>query len=216
MSFEIKTNAPEIAATIRALAGDQIPFAIAYGVTRTAWNAVDAQREGMEDRFTIRRKWVLRGVRVTKRAEKSDGEAHVAILPDRGFLVRFEDGGTVQPEKASRFAVPQEAKRTGTGVLRKNQRPRSFNFKKWGSGPVADVYRGDRRAFLIRKKDGTGGIYQRYGRSGRTRVRQLFSFTPDAQLEALLQFEPTAREVVAERLAPNIDEGLDRALGVGR
>lgn len=214
--FMIQTNAPEIAGIIRALAADQIPFAIAYGVTQTARGIVYAQREGMEDRFTIRRQWILRGVRMTKRAEKSDGEAHVAINKDRHFLFRFEDGGTVTPESASRFSVPKDARRTGTGVIQKRQRPKSFNFEKWGSGPNATVYRGERRTFMIRRPDGTGALMRRRGPKGRTYLETLFTFTPEAKLDALLQFYPTAELVFEETMAPNIQAGLDVALRTAR
>ena len=64
----------------------------------------------MRKRFTIRRAYVLQGVKFSKFSTKRDLEAIVEIDPTREFLFKFEEGGTVRP-RGTRLAVPDEVRR---------------------------------------------------------------------------------------------------------
>lgn len=216
MELKITTNAPEVSRFMRTVFADQMPFAISLALNDTAFGIRKEQVEGMSTRFRIRRQWVLGGVRVTKRATKQDLEAHVAILPDRRFLFRFEEGGEVTPEKASRFAVPDEAKRTGAGIVSKGERPRAFDFEEAGRGPVAVTFRGKKRTFMIKRHDGSGAIFQRLGRADSGKLRTLFTFTRTADLPASLQFDLTAENVFNSTYQANFAAAWDRAIRSAR
>ena len=151
-------------------------------------------------------------------------EAIVEIDPTREFLFKFEEGGTVRP-RGTRLAVPDEVRRGKTGVVSRVMRPRRLEFERWGSGPRAEVHRGKKRTFMIRRADGTGAIFQRLGRRGRKRIpgqrrpgklRMLFSFTPQAHIEPSLEFELTAQTVFTSTFASNFEASFDRAVRTAR
>lgn len=217
--FEITvdTNAVQISDFMRSLFADQVPFAVSTAINRTARDFQDAQRDLMRDRFTIRRPWVLQGVKINRGdfATKTKLEARVHIDPARDFLVKFEEGDTKRP-RGSRIAVPKEARRTKTGVVSRSQRPRALRFVQHGEGARAVVYRGEKRTFMILRPGGRGEIFQRFGRRGRGALRLLFSFTPEAETPEALDFEDTARRVVATRFGAHFSTAFDSAAASAR
>ena len=241
MRIDVDTNAAEVVRSLRFLFRDQVPFATSLAINHTAKGIQAVQRDGMRRRFTIRRPYVLQGVKVSKFSTKRDLEAIVEIDPSRGFLFKFEEGGTTRP-RGTRFAVPDEVRRGKTGVVSRVMRPRQLKFKFHGSGPKAEVYKGEKRTFMIRKRDGSGAIFQRFGRRiGRTagrrkllaglsptarqdvirrasieNARMLFSFTPKAQIEPSLEFEVTAQTVFEQSFESNFEASFDRAVRTAR
>lgn len=215
MRINVRTNAAEVSRSMRFLFRSQFPFATSLAINETAKDFQAEQRAGMEERFTIRRPFVLRGVRISKFSTKRDLSAHVEIDPSRSFLFKFEEGGLTRP-RGTRFAIPDEVRRTKAGVVSRVLRPRALSFRRWGSGPKAEVFRGERRTFMIRTRGGRGVIAQRIGRRGRSRVRLLFTFSPTARIEPTLEFEETARTVVQDRFAQNFGAAFDRAVRTAR
>lgn len=219
--LRVDTNASDVALFFRRFFQDQMAFATSLALNQTAKGIQQEQRAGLEERFKVRRAYVLQGVKVSKFSTKTDLEAIVEIDPTRRFLFKFEDGGTTRPRGRS-FAIPADDIRRGTtGVIRKNQRPRSFNFKLAGRGPKAVVFKGDRRTFLIRRNDGSGAIFQR-GRGFNPRkgveqdLRHLFSFSPKVEVDDRLEFELTASTIFEELFNRNFDAAFDRALRTAR
>lgn len=215
ITLKIDTNAAEVAKSLLFLFRDQIPFATSFAINHTAKGIQAEQREGMKKRFTIRRAYVLQGVKVSKFSTKRDLEAHIQIDPKRDFLFKFEEGGITRP-RGTRFAVPDEVRRGKTGVVSKVMRPRSLEFKFHGLGPKAEVFRGKRRTFMIRRPDGTGAIFQRIGRRTSTKLRMLFSFTSKAEIEPSLEFELTAQIVFQETFTKNFEPAFDKAVRTAR
>lgn len=197
---------------------DQIPFATSKAINATAVEFQQTQRRGMRDRFTIRRPWVLQGVKISRGdfARKDRLQARIHIDQKREFLVIHEPGGIKEPRGAL-FAVPDAARRTKAGVVSKTIRPRALSFERWGRGRVATVYRGDKRTFMVVPHGRLrGGIYQRRGKGKRGRVRQLFSFTPAARIEPRLEFEETAVRVVGSTFKAIYAREFERAIQSAR
>ena len=215
MRIDVDTNAAEVARSLRFLFREQVPFATSLAINNTAKGIQAEQREGMKSRFTIRRAYVLQGVKISKFSTKRDLEAIVEIDPTRDFLFKFEEGGTVRP-RGTRLAVPDEVRRGKTGVVSRVMRPRRLEFERWGSGPKAEVHRGKRRTFMIRRPGGTGGIFQRVGRRKSTKLRMLFSFTPQAEVDPTLEFELTAQTVFESTFESNFVASFDRAVRTAR
>ena len=223
--ISVSVNTSEVSRFMRTVFRDQVPFATSLAINQTTKGIQAEQRKGMRERFTIRRAYVLQGVKVRQFSTKRNLEAIVEISPTRKFLFKFEEGGTVRPRGTS-FAVPGGVRRTKTGVVTRAQRPKALGLTLHGKGPLAEVFRGKRRTFLIRRPDGTGAIFQRLGRRGgkraprgkrrEGRLRLLFSFTPKAEIEPTLDFVLTARTVMRENFARNFEAAFDRAVRSAR
>lgn len=226
----------------------QFPYALSLAINDTAEQFQEVERRHLLDVFQARRpKWVRDNVKIRRGdfAHPKRGLRAIVRMEAPGksadrtdVLAKFEDGGTKTPRDGSRLAVPAEAKRTPRGIIGKRGRPKSFDFTPMGgkTRSARHVYQGNRRTWMLRNPDGTGGIYQRTGkratkkRRGEGRrlasdihsrksrdlnLRTLFRFTPDASIDRRLDFEETARRVVRARFSDNFEKALEKALKGG-
>lgn len=216
INVDVTTNAQELAGAMGRIMDDQLPFATSVALNRTAYEVRDAQRARLEERFTIRRRWVSWGIAVPERASKDRLSATIHVDPSRQFLIRHEEGGTFRPARSSRFSIPADAATTGTGLVRRSERPRAQGFRKVSEGPGVEVFQGQRRTFMIRRADGTGGVFRRRGRGRASEVRTLFRLRPRIDLEGQLGFHDTAERVYGEVFEKKFDEAWDRALRTAR
>lgn len=116
LSISVSHTLDKLTATLDALATDQLPYASAVAVTRTAWDAQKAIVAEMPSRFTLRRDWILKGVMVIP-ATKNNLRA---VVYDRDkFMVKQETGGVqVNLNGRKYLAVPMpDAKRMGQGII---------------------------------------------------------------------------------------------------
>jgi len=213
LNVQVETNAPEVADWFRRLYSDQIPFATSRAINATAISFQEKQRQGIRERFTIRRQWVLRGVKINREdfARKDRLEARVHIDSARDFLIKFEKGGRKRPE-GSRLAIPAEVRRTKAGVVSRTLRPRALDFKPTGDGR----YAGQKKTFMLRRPGGRGVIFQFFGRRGNRQTRTLFTFAPSAKIEPILKFEETATATIKREFEGHFSREFDRAVRTAR
>jgi hypothetical protein len=236
--INVSVDTSALKGRLRDIANKQIPFAKANAINEVAKLVQAEERTHIAKVFNVRRKqWVDMSVKITHFAKKQPGRtyAEVAIAPPgpRGkadILAKFEEGGIKTPRGKS-IAIPDSVKRSKADIVTKGNRPKAFNFKLIGKGPKAEVFKGDRRTFLIRRADGTGAIYQRYGgkrtrdrdhASGRfsvsssrakdSNVRVLFTLTKDARIDKRLKFKAIAHKVIATRWGQEFKKAWDNAI----
>lgn len=234
VTFELDPREVEaISGFVRGVYSDQLPFATATAINRTALAIQRKQRDHMRGAFEIRNEMFLRhGVRLKPFAKKRDGldgmHATIAISSPGGggradMWTQHEDGGTKRPRGKS-LAIPGEVKRTARGAVRKSNRPRrlidrlqmkpvgrSRVFARKGTG----VWVGKRGTFMIRRSGGTGGIFQRTG-PGRGDYRTLYTFSPTAELRPKLGFMDGAVAVYRAEYAKQFEAAFDRAIRTAR
>lgn len=221
-------TATELSRSLQATMRKQIPYATALAVNATAESVQRAQRAGQRERFTIRREqWADRSVKI-RRGEFATKRNPVAIIrieapgadPGRSqILTQHEDGGEKKPRGQS-LAVPKEARANVRVIIRKNQRPRAFEFGPGRRGPRATVYQGERRTFMIRLHNRSGWILRRVAKQ---RIRKLFdgtkllyTLTPKAKLKPRLAFIRTAERTARKEIGPNMDRALAKAMATAR
>ena len=250
INLSVQHNIKDVIRRLERVQRDQIPFATSLAINNTAKLIQAEERAALLRRFQVRRRqWVERNVKIIRFSNKRDVPIHAIVGieapgdPSRSdILGKFEKGGTKRPKDGKRLAVPDEVRRGKMAVVPKSRRPKAFDFKRHGSGPGVEVYRGESRTFMIRRSDGTGGIYQRTGRQGRKRkdgtrgkgagrrlasdigtrkvrdmnVRTLYRFTPQAKIDSRLRFEETARGTIQAQFARTFEEAFQRAIDAGR
>ncbi|HEX6925696.1 MAG TPA: hypothetical protein VF167_09700 [Longimicrobiaceae bacterium] len=227
MEITVSTNATEVSQFLRDLYADQVPFATSRALNAAALAFQTKQRGEMSGRFTVRRKqWVDRSIKMrrTDFATKRSLEAFVRVEtpgdPSRSdILAQHEDGGTKRPKDGGHLAIPQDVRRTGAGVIRKDQRPKAFGFRPHGSS--GRVFVGDKRTVLIYTGGGGGVILQRQGRRGkgsskRGGLRLLYRFTSKADLDERLRFVETAHETAPAAFARAFPEEFAKAVRSAR
>jgi hypothetical protein len=234
MRITVSSNAEEVSATLRVLFADQLPFATAQALNRTANDVQKAQQSGMGDRFTLRRKtWVERSIKRGKDdwASKKKMEAAVRVeaygdASRSDVLAQHEKGGVKKPKRGRSLAIPDQIRKNPKKVVPDKERPKAFDFRQTGTNMY--VSQKDPRVFMWQTSDGKGGIYKR-GRTKAARRRRmasdvgtrntrdanvttLYRFTPNAKLKKKFQFEETARGTVQFRYNANFEREYRKAI----
>jgi len=187
--------------TTRLLFSDQIPFAMSRAINDVGGDAQKRQQSHMRDIFQVRRaRFVISGVKRKPRANyRRQAVPHTIIRFDppggrsrADIITKFQSNTRKAARDGGRIAIPTDAVRTGRGSIRKGRRPRDFGFELVGVSSRAAVYRGKSGTFMIKKSDGTGGIYKR-GRKKSQKRRRLASDTVtrnvrDVNVQTLYRF----------------------------
>lgn len=165
---------------------DQVPFATAVALTRTASGARDAMRRRLGRVFTVRSRRVLSGEQSTK-ARKRDfprQRAEVGHLDE--YIARHEEGGIQAARGPHRWTVPtRRVKRGASGRIRKTLRPPHLIRKRKGFIP-----RGQRSAVFVPK-----------GPKRRRRLQVFYLLRQRIRLDPVLGHHRTVRRY-AERHFP--------------
>ena len=134
--IEIDHNGPQVQRWLTELERKQIPFATAVALTRTARDVVEEEMKQLPQRFTIRKKSMIRRAIKSIRAEKRDWpmpSATVYVPEAFKFLADHEGGATRKGMAGHRVAVPTRlVKRTASGRVRKAQKPGAIRRRKTG------------------------------------------------------------------------------------
>jgi len=217
---------------------DQVPFATALALNRTADAVQSAIRSGITERFTIRRPWVLQGVKIERRdrATKLIPQVTIGIDAQRGFLSKFEAGGEKRPAQGGRsLALPSAGVRPVISVIvPKAKRPRAFHFvrRETQSGSSFEIFEGAQHTFMIRTPDGHGYVFQRLSTHGRRRrgaprrllglhggdpnVQLLYVLEPEAKIAPTLEFVSTAERIVTEQFTSIFNDAWQQAVATAR
>jgi hypothetical protein len=246
LALDVQVDTKTAASWLYRMHRDQIPFAAMQAINETALAVQRAEREELDESFTLRRRdWAHRNVKIRREdfAKKDKLQAIVRMeAPGRGdrsdILAKFEHPGKKRAKDGGRLAIPDDTPTAVVTVFRRRKRPRSFQFVHHGG----DVWTGKDRTFMVRRPDGTGGIYQRTGKRGRRRksgrrvggdgrrlasdvetrrtrdlnVRTLYRFTPEAKIEKRLHFEATARQVIITNWDRSFQKAFRRAIQTAR
>lgn len=234
LSIELQ-GGDAVAGWIRTIYRDQLPFVEMRAVNATAFDVRDAQRAHIQSAFTVRRPWVAKAPQIPRggKATKQKPEARVELADNRGFLAKFERGGTLMASDsiAHPFAIPTDQLRpVKTAVV-----PRRFLPKNLRLQPRKDVlgtlrarqvrtkrgviqWKGKRRTFILDPRfhnTETWGVFQRTGPK-RNQIRLLWAYRQKITIPPLLHFVDTAQRVVPEVWDRNFTKWFDRAIKSAR
>lgn len=177
------TADPKKLVTIMGAAESQLPFATAKALNECAVIFQNDLRKVMQEDFTIRRPWVLQGVKIDRQDFATKQNLGVRIHIDeagayggRGFLKKFELGGFRAPGAGKRALVMpftgSAAKRNANSIVPDKLRPKNLQLHKVGSRGGATILEGDQNTFMIQRADGSGVILQRKGSKAALKKRR--------------------------------------------
>lgn len=209
IGFRFRSNLHELGPWLRMLATEQVPYASAVALTRTAQDAQGDVRVGLRRHFTIRSSFTEGGIRIVP-ASKRDWPRMASIVGTRDeWLAQHEDGGTKKPAKgASNVAIPTRAsvrRRNAGGRLPRTAKPRALLDRKdtfvdpHAPGGLGKALR--QRVKGPRKK----------GRTGADTIA-LFLFRPQAHLEKRLGMRDTVEATVQRVYATRFREAFESAI----
>ncbi len=234
MRIRVTSNVLEVSGWVRDLLQDQLPFAVKNAVRATALDFQDHQRRHQRNVFTVRSGTFLdRGVKIRDWPTKADPTAIIRVEPPGGpervgMISDHEESGIRPPGPGhTRRSVPDAARPSRQQMVNRALRPKKLGLKpvgpargSWARRGGAQVFRGNRRTFMIQRADGGGVILQRVG-PGRfgdfSGTRVLFRLVQGGvRLPGQLAFHRNA-ELVVDRVWPSrMAEAWDYALRTAR
>jgi hypothetical protein len=197
--LSVQTDLLKAMAKLRTLTEvNQFNFATAKALTQTAAEVQTEVKKNMPTRFTLRRTWVVQGIRMEK-ATKAKLEA--SVFSRDKFMGRQEFGGTKNPLR--RFiAIPTSAvKRTKTDMVRKSDRPSSL-------GDKAEVVTIKGNKFLALKKGRKG--------ASKNKLRLLYLLVPRANVKERLGLNKDGQRIARQKFMVNLQKALADAVRTAR
>lgn len=196
----ISSNARQIA-RVHKKVRKQIPFALSKALNASALKAGADVRKGLSSRFTIRNKYVERGIRVGKFATKRKLVAEVGSTDP--FMVTHETGGARLKKPGNTFyAIPTAAiRKGGKGRVTPSKFPARL-LKRKGS-------------FLTRAKSGAPMVAQRKGKK-RYPISIWWIFVRKAHIRKRLGFEAQVDVSVQKNFDKSFAKAFEAALRTAR
>lgn len=209
MQFSVQTD---IDRAIKQLASiteaQQLRFAVAAALTDTAKDGQAEVRRNMRRRFTIRRQWVINGIRI-RPASKRDLESWVYSIDP--FMGRQEHGGEKKPAQDTHLAIPYQARKNPQAIIRQADLPQHLGKKE-----IEIVNRkGGKRT--IKGKGGeafkfeTGGITYLVRRRG-AKLEFLYALKTEAKIEPRLGLADDVRMIARTRFTRHLQRRMEIAM----
>lgn len=182
LAVTVGTTAEALAASLGEFARDQLPFATALALTRTAWDATKAAQKHLPTVFTTRGDRLARTFRAG-RAQKSDWpNISVPVGTLAEAMVLHETGGVKRARSQDGIGIPTRLIRPSKGTkITKAKRPKRL-LQKPG----------------VRKADET---IRRSKTSGRDRREIFYLLRPSVRIKKRLGFQGVVSEAF-ERAYP--------------
>lgn len=156
----------------------QVPYALSRTINKMLLNIQQSQREAHQRVFTVRRATFLnRLVKINSGdwATKAKLLGRVGYQGERAdLLAKFEEGGPKRTLSGAKPWVPSAARRNKADVITRANRPKGLGLKPFLVGVQSgfSIYKGDKRTFMIRARDGSGVVLQRYGNRPRGKKKR--------------------------------------------
>ena len=203
------TNVQELATALGAIASDQLPYATALALTKTAQAAQQRIRTSELHRFILRRPaWMERNIRV----EPATKAKPLAIVKDTYAPMALQESGGVKLPYKQFLAVPLEGARP---TLRALPHPLPHEVMAMGGfirGQVMylPAYQGkSRNARLGLTRHAPGRAFSR-------EIIRMYALVARATIKPAYGFEAAVMQVVQEQFAENFRAAFEQAVRTAR
>lgn len=192
---------------LEALRKDEVPFAIAKALTKTAQDIQSKIIANLPGQFTLRTGWYKPNTPYGFRIQKATKSSLTAKVYTKAPWMQLQETGGIKQTSGKRLAIPfiQKqgsrpgvvfgVKRTKRDLIMKSQKPQSLGSK----------------AFIVKGKKGDL-LATRTGRGKKSILRILYGLEPKANVKARLHMAETAEQVVAQGWRNNFEEAIAFAL----
>lgn len=213
MQVSVQSNIEAAMRQLQTIAeAKQFRFAVAKALTTTAADVQKEVRKNMPERFTLRRQWVVQGIRF----EKATKENLTATVYSKDvFMGRQETGGTKTPKFDNHLAIPMRAvRRTKSAMINPADLPANLGKAEF------TVKRGKKEA----TRRGAGGSVFKIVSGGRTflcrrrngKVELLYMLVSKAQVKKRLGLGDDGMRVARAKFSQNLQDAIEYAVRTAR
>lgn len=217
--IQIQIDTKQVQAMVGMVDTKQIQFATARALTKTAQAVQQAVRAEMPSRFTLRRQWIVQGIRITP-ATKANLTA--TIYSKDAFMERQEAGGikmgtpgggdfsstSLQQPKGKRVrpamgrvAVPTDkVRRNKSEIIRKSELPAGLG----------------ERGFVIGKPGDTQYLAKRFAKGKRAGLQILYVLKRSTRIKPRLGLRDIGIDVVRSKFAEIFSQSLSDAIATAK
>lgn len=216
--IQVSIDTEGVRRMVGAIHGRHIRFATVRALTLAARDVQASTRASMPSKFTLRRQWVVKGIRM-EAATMSTLESKVFSIDP--FMGRQEVGGTktgkpgggdfssasvpqtggkrVRPAQG-RVAVPTDkVLRSKSAIIRKSDLPARLGSK----------------AFVIQKGN-TGLLVRRFAKGKRAGLQTLYVLKQQTQVKPRLGLKEIAQKVVSRRFGAIFNKTMTEAIATAK
>lgn len=213
----VHTNGMQFRRKLTDIGTQQLPFALANTLSRTAEEAVAVNKAALPSRFIVRRNWIAKGYRVDH-ATKASLRATIRHLDP--FMLLQETGGDKTPGPAGVVAIPEGARPTPQSVTPPNLWPGRIP-RHFYVGQGANRYEFQRMSKRARLRKGTGngtphGAGHEAIRGRDPSVVLMYVLRQSVRIPPRLNLVNDTKATIADRLAINFDGFLRAAIATAK
>lgn len=208
LSLSVVTNAAAIAAQVEGMA-DQMPFATALALTRTAQEAQSSLKAHLSDHFTVRSGWVAGSIRYRPAKKGPSPVAYVGSVYEP--MADQVEGGKKEGKGGGDVAVPLWARRNKGAATKPSSWPGKLaKRKQFFVAPFSRSPFGVGRA--AQGGDQGIGVFQRIGRGkGKKHLRLWWTLRDSVEIKPRWPFGAEAAAVVRQEFADHFWAALESA-----
>lgn len=216
MRVTVQTDLGEAVASLAAITDSrQLPFILSKALNALASDVQAEVRQNIPQRFTLRRQWIVQGIRV-KPSSKTNLEAVVYSIDE--FMQRQETGQDKTPKRDQNLAIPMSgARRNPSGSIRAADLPSGLGVAR---DQTFSIQRGKRDV----KVRGAGGTAWKQTINGKTyllrrrgsKVEVMYLLQPRAQIDRRLMLREDGERVVRARAQQRLQEAVEYAMRTAR
>jgi hypothetical protein len=177
---------------------DQIPFATALALTRTAGRVSEAEVEKLRDAFTLRREWYKRGTRYGINVKAANKRTLTATVFSRApWLVQQSEGDTKDAGRHDDITIPEKSLRqTRDRLIPQAVKPGKVlaNMKKFRAFRIGDT---------IFRRNGLG-------------IRALFFLKSNVRIPKRFDFKGIGKSTVEKVYQKEFGEALAYAIATSK
>ena len=204
-------NVEAVQQEMHAIGSDQLPFAMALSITKTAQGVQGAEREQLPVRFTLRRaSWMKANIKI-KAATKSDLQA--TVTDTYGQMAMQETGGEKYPY-GQYLCVPivGGARRSISSLISDEDTPKALMESGQGFIRGNVMYRRGRHYKRARKYSKWTGPNRMEKAEARDQITPMYVLVTRATVPARYDFAQTARETVQRVWPENFRQAFLQAV----
>jgi len=196
---------------MEALRKNELPFAMAKALTKTAQDIQSKIIADLPGKFTLRTGWYKPNTPYGFRIQKATKASLTAKVYTKAPWMQLQETGGVKQVAGKRLAIPFlnrqgsnpgvvfGVKRSKRDLVMKSQKPQVLGNK----------------AFVLKGKKGDL-LATRTGKGKRSILRILYGLEPKANIKARLHMAETADRVVAQGWRRNFEEAIAYALNTSK
>jgi hypothetical protein len=198
----IKTSVDiDLALRVTAQAIRKIPYATNNALTAVAKECVEAGRNEIRSKFTIRKQFIVNRLRILQYSKTSDLTTiiglNTTVAGSPVLLGYFEEGGVKEPDNGPGIAVPVTGSPARSSFS--DSVKRALQYTKLNLTPVGKAIEGKQDTYVV---PGIG-VFQRVAPgNGPDATVLIYKFESSAPLSQRMNLIDVMSEVVSERFNP--------------